>query len=152
MKTTGTRPASKWDVIARTALALVIALGLIDSASAASRIFKVVQNSGRLFRANVELPGFPADSKLLAQVHVIPKGDPWDRNGRVVLHTARGQVDLVKFITGFGGETRHAVDVTHLRPLLKGKVTISGNMAVISATGEWTFILKRCRRGRSTRS
>lgn len=102
--------------------------GLVASAAAEQRTFKVVQNSDWRFSQKVTLPEFPADSKLLAHVHVIPKGDPWDRNGRVVLNTPRGQVDLAKFITGFGGETRHTFDVTNLRPLLKGEVTISGDI------------------------
>ncbi len=135
MKTTNTRWAVQIESTVRTALALVIVLGLVASASAGSRVFKVVQNSGRSFGANVELPSFPADSRLLAHLHVIPKGDAWDRNGRVVLNTPKGQVDLVKFITGFGGDTRHTVDVSNLRSLLKGKVTISGNIG--GHIGNW---------------
>ena len=121
--------------IVRTVPALVLVYGSVASASAESRVFQVVRNSGRSFGANVALPSFPADSRLLAHLHVIPKGDPWDRNGRVVLNTPKGQVDLVKFITGFGGETRHAVDVTRLRPFLQGKVTISGNIG--GHIGNW---------------
>lgn len=119
----------------RAALALVIVIGLVASASAESRTFQVVKGSGRGFTATVTLPEFAPDSKILAHLRVINRGDPWDRNGRVALHTPGGQVDLVKLITGFGGTTRHTVDVTNVRPLLKGKVTIEGRIEQSAAWG-----------------
>lgn len=54
-------------------------------------------------------------------------GDPWDRAGAVML-TIPGMenIELLKFITGFGGRSDLRQDVSDLASLLSGRRTIRG--------------------------
>ena len=113
----------------------VVATGAVWSFTTIPWVFTVVTNSASSFSKTITLPDFTSNTQLLAKLHVIPNGDAWDRNGRVYLQTPNGDVDLVKFITGFCVETWHTVDITRLRPLLTGMVTIRGE--IIHYTGNW---------------
>lgn len=85
-------------------------------------------DNGRQAHRTVELPAV-AHRRIIARVtlHPIPQGaatvhDKWDRAGNVVLVREGGpDVEIVKFITSYGGETTHEVDVTRLAPLLTGR-------------------------------
>ncbi len=65
-------------------------------------------------------------------VRPIPKDDvsvqdPWDRAGNVRLVVAGApDIEIVKFVTAYGGETTHEADVTALAPLLRGQCVFRG--------------------------
>ncbi len=84
------------------------------------------RDAGRVVDKQITLPELGENARVTAKLHVMPHNDPHDRAGSVLLIAADGQqVELVKFVTGFGGETRHSQDVSALKPLLaKGPVTI----------------------------
>lgn len=92
----------------------------------------------------VEPPGYPA--KIVARVTTtpIPKDeqsvhDKWDRAGNVRLQRdGMADVEVVKFVTAYGGVTTHEVDVTHLAPLLDGSCTFLGFVDTWSSPG-WTM-------------
>ena len=58
------------------------------------------------------------------QIHPIPKDelsvfDPWDRAGDIRLEVpGKPDIELVKFITAYGGETEYDVELSYLRPIL----------------------------------
>jgi hypothetical protein len=89
---------------------------------------------GRAIRRTVDLPVFDYPVRILARVttHPIPRDaasvhDPWDRAGTVSLILPdRPEVEVVKFITAYGGSTTHEVDVTRLAPLLSGRCVLQG--------------------------
>lgn len=92
------------------------------------------RDNGRVVARTVDLPRFPGPHRLVARLtlHPVPKSestvhDPWDRAGTIRL-ALPGQPDLeiVKFVTAYGGRTEHAVDVTELAPLLAGRRTFLG--------------------------
>ena len=92
-----------------------------------------VLDNGRVIRTTVDLPLLMGPTRITADVVVrpIPKDeldlhDKWDRAGSIRL-VADGQPDLeiVKFITAYGGRTEWSVDVSHLAPLLQGPVTVA---------------------------
>jgi hypothetical protein len=73
-------------------------------------------------------------TRVLARVvtRPVPKDevsvhDPWDRAGNARLSLpGKPDIELVKFVTAYGGVTEHEVDVTHLAPLLQGTCTFKG--------------------------
>lgn len=90
------------------------------------------EDNGRVIERQVEFPAERFAGRLTARLQVkpIPKDDitvfdKWDRAGDVRL-AIKGQADiqLVKFITSYGGETSHEIDITDLAPLLVGSRTI----------------------------
>ncbi len=89
---------------------------------------------GRTIRRTLDLPRFDYPVRILARVTTrpVPKdaasvSDPWDRAGAVTLILPGApEVDLVKFITAYGGLTTHEVEVTRLAPLLTGRCTFQG--------------------------
>lgn len=112
----------------------------------AIRTVPVFQNEGTsaytTISKTISLPDFAADSKLLANVHVIPAGSPWDCTGWVWLVTPQGRVDLNRFITGFGGETWFSADISALAPLLKGTVQIEGRVPTWTEHWQMDFEIK----------
>jgi hypothetical protein len=91
-------------------------------------------DNGREIERTVTLPAPAHPVRVLARVrlHPIPKDaasvcDPWDRAGNVrLVAPGRPDVEVVKFITAYGGATTHEVDVTNLAPLLRGQCTFRG--------------------------
>jgi hypothetical protein len=86
-------------------------------------------DSGREAIRAVALPGAPEGTRVIARVvtRPIPKDelsvdDPWDRAGNVRLSLpGRPDIEIVKFVTAYGGVTEHDVDVTHLASVLRGE-------------------------------
>ena len=85
-------------------------------------------DSGRLAAATVRLPELEGPHRIhvLLTVKPIPKSerevyDRWDRAGSIRIVTPSGPVEVVRFITSYGGRTEHDVDVTELAPLLRGE-------------------------------
>lgn len=79
-----------------------------------------ILDNGRVIERTVTLPELGDFAQVEAQLNIWAESDPWDRAGSVYLATPAGDVELEKFITGFGGTTSWTQDVTHLLPLLQG--------------------------------
>lgn len=92
------------------------------------------ESDGRVIVRTVDLPTRSGPARITAVVKTasIPKDetsvhDPWDRAGSVRLSVdGAPDIELVKFITAYGGVTEHEVDVSHLAPLLQGTCTFRG--------------------------
>ena len=74
-------------------------------------------------------PDGPQKITARVTIHPIPNDvaavhDKWDRAGNVQLVPEQGPpVEIIKFVTSYGGRTDHEVDVSHLAPLLRGECT-----------------------------
>ncbi len=84
---------------------------------------------GRTVSVEALLPEAPPPGRIkaLLTLHPVPKTerevwDRWDRAGNVRL-TAPGlpDLELVRFMTAYGGRTDHEIDVSELAPLLRGR-------------------------------
>jgi hypothetical protein len=91
-------------------------------------------DNGRIISTHVLLPQYNKQSKITAclAIHPIPKDevsvyDPWDRAGNIRL-SIKGQpdIEIIKFITSYGGFTDFTVDVSDLAPLLTDSCTFKG--------------------------
>lgn len=93
-------------------------------------------DNGRVLSRTVTLapPDGPCEIVARVRIHPIPNGvnavcDKWDRAGNVRLSLpGMPDVELIKFITAYGGFTEHEQDVTHLAPLLRGPCTIRASI------------------------
>lgn len=87
--------------------------------------------NGREISRALDLSTTAGLNKITARVtiHPIPNDvatvyDKWDRAGNVQLVPENGPpVEIIKFVTAYGGRTDHEVDVSHLAPLLQGECT-----------------------------
>jgi hypothetical protein len=80
---------------------------------------------GQRMEKTVKLPGVTAQTKITATLHVEKFYDDMDRLGNVHLKLVDGtRVELIHYITSFGGKTDHPEDVSYLAPLLQGDATI----------------------------
>ena len=92
------------------------------------------RENGREVVTQIELPDFDDGEKIIAKVNLrpIPKDllsvyDPWDRAGHIRLERAEGpDVEIMKFMTAYGGKTEWEIDISNLAPLLKGSCTFTG--------------------------
>lgn len=93
------------------------------------------EESGRVIRRTLELPQFAEPVQITAHLIIqstidgcnSATGDPWDRAGTVMVSPpGMANIELLKFITGFGGRSDLRQDVSHLAPLLQGTATIKG--------------------------
>jgi hypothetical protein len=92
------------------------------------------EENGRVAVRTATLPDRAQGTRITARVATrpIPKDeisvhDPWDRAGNVRLVVpGRPDIEIVKFVTAYGGVTEHEVDVTHLAPVLEGECTFKG--------------------------
>lgn len=91
------------------------------------------EDSGRIIRRDIELPAYSGPVQITAHLLVYStlqesgSGDPWDRAGSVFLSVpGMEHIELLKFITGFGGRSDLRQDVSDLAPLLAGMRTIRG--------------------------
>lgn len=90
--------------------------------------FATARDNGRVMGTYVELPAPTGPRRLTVRLALrpIPKDmrnvhDRWDRAGWVRLVPETGPpVEMVRFMTSYGGATTHEADVTHLAPLLRG--------------------------------
>jgi len=89
-------------------------------------------DNGRVIRRRVQLPVWDGPVKVTAHLVVKPipldemtVADKWDRAGNIRLETDNGpDIELVKFITAYGGRTDHEVDISDLARILRGERTI----------------------------
>jgi hypothetical protein len=81
---------------------------------------------------DLEPPPYPAQIEIRVAIHPVPKDaesvhDRWDRAGNVrLIRPGAPDLELLKFVTAYGGETEYRADVTELASLLRGRVTIKG--------------------------
>ncbi len=100
-----------------------------DSAAARRVPGVVFEDGGRTARTVVTLPDPTGPVRITALVTVrpVPKSDRevfdrYDRAGSVRLVADRGpDLEIVRFITPYGGRADYEVDVTALAPLLRGR-------------------------------
>lgn len=93
-----------------------------------------VREGGRVASRALPLAPLPRPCRITAcvAIHPIPKAadevcDRWDRAGNLRLSPpGMAPIEMVKFVTAYGGETRHRTDVSHLAPLLAGPCTFEG--------------------------
>ncbi len=101
-----------------------------DSLSLAREGVRILDN-GRLIQTEVELPSHERALKIMAHLTVkpIPKDalsvyDRWDRAGSIRLYPeGQPEIEVIKFVTAYGGRTDWSVDVSHLAPVLRGAAT-----------------------------
>jgi hypothetical protein len=94
----------------------------------------VAEDNGRIISTRVLLPHYDKHTKITAYlaIHPIPKDevsvcDPWDRAGNIRLSIKNHpDIEIIKFITSYGGFSEYAVDVSDLAPLLTDSCTIKG--------------------------
>ncbi len=90
-------------------------------------------DNGREIQTVLSLPKFE-NVKITAKVylHPIPKDelsvyDKWDRAGHVrLIREDEPDVEIMKFMTAYGGETEWEADVSHLALLLQGDCRFAG--------------------------
>ncbi len=90
------------------------------------------EDSGRVMLRDIELPVMEEPHRITAHLTLkpIPKEsltvhDIWDRAGSIRLRIeGQADIEVIKFMTAYGGLTEHHVDVTHLAPLLSGERTL----------------------------
>lgn len=89
-----------------------------------------LDNGREITRTLTLAPSDPAQ-RLAAHLILrpIPKDevsvwDPWDRAGNIRLSVpGQPDVEVIKFVTAYGGRAEYRVDVTDLAPILKGELT-----------------------------
>jgi hypothetical protein len=92
------------------------------------------RDHGRVITRVVELPRFASPTHITGHLVLkpIPKDelevyDRWDRGGNVRLEiTGSPDIELIKFITAYGGRTEYDVDLTPMAALLQGKCLLKG--------------------------
>ncbi len=85
----------------------------------------VEEDNGRVVSRHVTLPTFDTPTSITAHLIVDSKGDPWDRAGTVFLDLpGHENIELLKFITGFGGYSDLSLDISALAPVLQDDCTI----------------------------
>ncbi|MEK7314952.1 MAG: peptide-N-glycosidase F-related protein [Candidatus Eisenbacteria bacterium] len=102
-----------------------------DSAAKFTTPGVTAEANGRVARTTVTLPGARKPQRITALVTIrpVPKSDRdvadrYDRAGNVRLIVDGGpDLELVRFMTAYGGRTEYEVDVSHLAPLLQGRRT-----------------------------
>ncbi len=79
-----------------------------------------IDNETREVRRTLAVPEYGPTTRMIADIAVHADQDPWDKAGSFYLVTPEGdRVEIVKFVTGFKGNTQHQCDVTDLAPFLK---------------------------------
>jgi hypothetical protein len=102
-----------------------------DSSAKFARRGLAVRDQGREARATVSLPRLRGPHRITALLTVRPVAksdrevfDRYDRAGNVRVETGSGpDLEVVRFITAYGGRTDHEIDVTALAPILAGRRT-----------------------------
>jgi len=99
-----------------------------DSASFYAAPGQTAEEQGRVLLAPATLPEMAGPTRITAllTIHPIPRDertvrDRWDRAGNIRLALeGRPDLEIVRFITAYGGRTDHEIDVSELAPLLRG--------------------------------
>lgn len=131
------------------AIAVMVALGVPEQATAApavprpvvvhafdhTPIYFLADDNQREVTAPASFPADGSFSQITMHISLdCPAGgcDPWDRYGTIGLLTSPGDADtpatiieLARFMTPYGIGGRWSLDVTDMRPLLTGEVTLA---------------------------
>ena len=107
-----------------------------DSAAKYARAGIAAEDNGRTARATRALPELEDPCKITALVTIRPVAkterdvcDRYDRAGNIRLVTEGApDLEVVRFITAYGGRTDYEIDVTHLAPLLRGRRTFRAHI------------------------
>lgn len=102
-----------------------------DSSSKFATPSVTVEDKGRVARTTISLVDSKQPQRITALVTLrpVPKSDRdvadrYDRAGNVRLAIEGGpDLEILRFMTAYGGRTDYEVDVTHLAPLLRGRRT-----------------------------
>ncbi len=96
-------------------------------------------DNGRILARTISLPEFEKPVNIIANLDVNSDGDPWDRAGSIYLDIpGQNNIEILKYITGFGGHSILKQDVSFLAPMLKGEVTIKAFVDTWVQDG-WVF-------------
>lgn len=103
-----------------------------DSSSRFQQAGERSEDRGRALAVDVVFPESPPPGRIIARLtlHPVPKNDRemwdrWDRAGNLCLVTpGQPNLEVVRFMTSYGGTTTHEVDVSDLAPLLRGTRTL----------------------------
>ena len=108
-------------------------------------------DKGRRLWTQRELRALQCPTRIIARVETRPipqtiqtVHDPWDRAGSVALvRPGEPTVEILKFMTAYGGVTAHEADVSWLAPLLTGPIRFEGFVDTWSSPGwEMDFSLE----------
>jgi len=103
-----------------------------------TEIFNELDN-GRILSKQVEIPQFSKPVQITALLDIDTDGDPWDRAGSINLNIpGMAEIELIKFITGYGGHSVLEVDITLLAPLLRDTITVKAFVDTWVQKG-WVF-------------
>jgi hypothetical protein len=119
-----------------------------DSSSKFARRGLTYKDSGREARVTVTLPKLRGPHRITALLTVrpVPKSDRevfdrYDRAGNIRMEADGGpDLEVVRFITAYGGRTDHEIDVTALAPLLTGRRTFVAHIDTWSSPA-WSLDL-----------
>ncbi len=89
-------------------------------------------DNGRILATKITLPEYDSTVRIFARVVIkpIPKDersvfDHWDRAGSIRLaQSGEPDIEIMRFMTSYGGRTEHDLEVTPLAPLLRGDKTL----------------------------
>lgn len=116
----------------------------------------VIRHRGQQVERSLRLPPAPDDQaeaqRIVAIVRVQPiytetngrrrANDPWPRIGHLALVSTdaadkSGEIELMRFVTGFGGPGVFEHDLTPMAPLLYGERTLRAAITTYSETPGW---------------
>ncbi len=91
----------------------------------------IVEDNGRHIQRKIIIPEYDLPVIIKAYVAIEPVAkdprsvsDPWDRAGSIYLDgDGNADIELIKFITAYGGFTEFEADISHLAPLIKDECT-----------------------------
>ncbi len=107
---------------------------------------RVVTSEAYLFQGLSRADEIPSKITGHLTIRPIPKNelevhDKWDRAGNIILVPENGsEIELIKFVTAYGGATEHEVDLTHLASVLRDKCTMRAFIDTWVSPG-WTISL-----------
>lgn len=89
-------------------------------------------DNGRVIQATADLPEMSGPHRIWAEltIHPVAKDertvhDRYDRAGSIRLAIpGRADLEVLRFMTAYGGRTHHRVDVSELSPVLRGRRTL----------------------------
>lgn len=122
-----------------------------DSSGKFLRTGEKALDNGRVIEKQITLPKITQPTRIIAKLwlHPVPMdelkvADRYDRGGNVRLLLADSlELEVLRFITSFGGETSHTADVTQLAPVLQGQQTIRASVDTwVSPGWELDFALE----------
>ncbi len=122
-----------------------------DSSGKFLRTGETALDNGRVIEKRITLPTITQPTRITAKLwlHPVPMdelkvADRYDRGGNVRLLLADSlELEVLRFITSFGGETSHEADVTQLAPVLQGKQTLRASVDTwVSPGWELDFALE----------